>query len=256
MVAVEALVLYQIQKSSRFHHHHSLRLILFIGTLTIHTVESLTKLGTIFKISRSLNDHVIPWIYQTTSFHFENQGFTNFMWLSGPEKRPLIKQITLSFGTWALVHSIRWFAPDEIFSLFDPPMSLKPPAMQYFWRCQIRDLARELHLSVLTIDIHKIPENDVPIIARILPLCFGNVGRVRFVSAGDAINPDDERLKGLRQEKSWEDLCKDAFVRYRNMQYHDQCFSTTRKAASVEALEREMAENRAFFGRTNDSCSE
>lgn len=170
------------------------------------------------------------------------------MLLSGPTNRRHIKQVTLAFGHYALLHCVRWFGPDPVFELFDPPLSLDPPAMQYFWRCQIQDLAKELHLSVLTIDINGIPEQDIPFVARCLRQAFGSVDTVRFITAaGVIVKAEDNSLRYLKPAKTWGELCRDAFERYRRMQWHDHAFSEVRRRTSAEELEYEMEKKKGFF---------
>ena len=221
-----------------------------IGSRSLQFVDSPTQLGTIFRICKVIREHLTPWIFRTTAFHFGDQGMTNFLWLAGPERRPLIKQVTLAFGRYALVHTARWFAPDPVFKLFDPKMALSPPAMQSFWRCQVRDLVATLHLSALTVDVRHVPREDIPFVVSALLLCFGDVDSTRFTHGAHVLQVDDPRLEGLQGSKSWAGLCRDAFDRYRNVQCHDQAFSDKRKACTMEDLNTEMDKDKNFFGQT------
>ncbi|KAF2797065.1 hypothetical protein K505DRAFT_236293 [Melanomma pulvis-pyrius CBS 109.77] len=217
------------------------------GKLVI--VPAPIPLHTAFRISKSVSRHLIPWIYRTTTFHFETTGFTNFLWQSGPTNRPYINKVTLAFGGMAILHCIRWLAPDPIFELFSPPMVTEPPALQYMWRCQIQELAKELHLSILTIDIQNIPTADIPFVVHTLSQCFGSVEKIRITSFGVKVGMDDDRLSGLKSHNTWAGLCKAAFDKYRRDQWF---FGARIKKLSVETLHWEMLSQREFFDQTID----
>ncbi|KAF2463943.1 uncharacterized protein BDR25DRAFT_346955 [Lindgomyces ingoldianus] len=239
--SVGKLELYRPGQSTRFSSYLRSAAKLRLG-------EKVTKLSTIFLISKSLNEHLVPWIYRSTTFHFGTEGFTNFMWLSGPVNRAWIKKVTLAFGEHAPIHCIRWFAPDPIFDLFDPPLTLYPRAMQYFWRCQIQDLVRELHLSILSVDISGLHMQDIPFVAQILRKCFGSVETLNFTWCGTPIHRGDARLGNLDAMDTWAQLCGDIIGRnFRDTVY----FSAARMEASMEDLSKEMAGNCFFSERTN-----
>ncbi|KAF2000638.1 hypothetical protein P154DRAFT_434520 [Amniculicola lignicola CBS 123094] len=212
-----------------------------------HGTGELAHLPKYFLISKGINSYLTPWIYSTTDFGFKTQGFTNFLWRAGPINRTYIRKVTLSFGFWALLHVTRWLAPDPVFELFDPKLSLRPPAMQYFWRCQIQDLAKELHLSVLTIDILKMDTADLPFVSRVIRGSFASIGRVQYMCGGEMLASDDERLSKVDDGISWGQLCRDVFLRYRNVHMHSQAFSRDRIAAGMEGLEKFMEDRAEFF---------
>jgi hypothetical protein len=120
--------------------------------------------------------------------------------------------------------------------------------MQYFWRLQIQDLAKELHLSVLTIDLKDTPVDDIMFVVSILRHCFGSVQRVRFVKSEQTLKPGTEGISEDGEIETWKELCRDAFERYRNNRGHDQCFiSAQRKKGSVEHLLALMKEKDSEF---------
>ncbi|ORX98074.1 hypothetical protein BCR34DRAFT_607053 [Clohesyomyces aquaticus] len=170
-----------------------------------------TPISTVFLISKSLNQHLVPWIYRTTNFYFEDRGLTHFLWTSGPVNRGNIKKLTLEFGSTAVLHCLRWYAPDPIFELFD--ITLGDPK-QYLWRCQIQDLVRELHLSVLDIDIDYIKPEFIPFVARVLRRAFASVQTLRFTVMGVVLRVDDKRLDQVNPEKTWAELCRVISNRY------------------------------------------
>jgi hypothetical protein len=92
-----------------------------------------SKIRDIFLISKTLNTSLVPWFYRSTDFYFETSGMTNFLWCAGPIHRSYIQKITVNFGTYSLLHCLRWLAPDPVFDLFDPPMY---GGLQYLWRIQ------------------------------------------------------------------------------------------------------------------------
>lgn len=196
----------------------------------------------IFLISKELNVHLVPWIYRTTTFQFGTAGFTNFMRFSGPSRRALITKVALSFHTYALVHCIRWFTPDPIFTLFDPIVSnMNEPALQYLWRCEIQDLASELSLRELVIDVQQVATDDIPIIAHLLRRTFRSVDRVTFVDGeGLELGRDDKLLEGLKLKKTWREYCEEVFQRYRQVHYHNYMFGKERRAWSEDDLVREL----------------
>ncbi|KAF2705009.1 hypothetical protein K504DRAFT_506477 [Pleomassaria siparia CBS 279.74] len=212
-------------------------------------VPSCIPLPTVFAISKALSQHLVPWIYRTTTFHFETTGFTNFLWQSGPAKRSHVNKITLSFGNMAILHCIRWLAPDPVFSLFNPPMATNPSALQHLWRCQIQDLAKELHLSVLTIDIQCIPSADISFVVRTLRQCFGSVSQVRYTSAGVEVGIDDARLAELKHRRTWAELCKTAFEKYKMDPWY---FDARIRKMSSDALCWEMKNQSDFFDTLSD----
>ncbi|KAF1951736.1 hypothetical protein CC80DRAFT_495889 [Byssothecium circinans] len=208
--------------------------------------QSNISLATVFKISKFLNESLVPWIFPTTDFYFEITGFTNFLWAIGPTKRALIRHITFDFESLAALHCIRWLAPDPVFELFEPPINTDPPALRYLWRLQIQDLARELHLSTLTLDISSIEAVNVPIVVRILKGAFGSIRFLRFLYNGHIVRPGHHRLRKLGTETSWRQMCRDWYERHRQPPTR-WYMSYERKMEGVEELEKAMDKNSAFF---------
>ena len=177
------------------------------------------------QISKQMNEHLIPYMYHSTDFHFGLTGFTNFLWQAGPINRPQIRRLTFHFGKLALLHCIRWLAPDSVFELLEPPVVTNPRSLQYFWRCQIQDLARELHLLTLTIDVRDIPTADLAMVARILMSSFGSVQRVQFVTTSKSgkttkVDSGAECLATLKEEQTWRQLCAGYWERHKSHQYY------------------------------------
>ncbi|PSN58614.1 hypothetical protein BS50DRAFT_444585, partial [Corynespora cassiicola Philippines] len=139
-----------------------------------------TSLGTLFRVSKTMNEHLVPWIYRTSDFHFGHVGFTNFLWQSGPARRRLIRRLTFEWGGLALLHCVRWLAPDPILNLFQPRVDTDPRGLQYVW-CQIQELSLELHLHTVALDVGGVPPADLVLVARILLSVFGSIDRLVFV---------------------------------------------------------------------------
>ncbi|KAJ4373943.1 hypothetical protein N0V83_002682 [Neocucurbitaria cava] len=215
-------------------------------------VASPISLSTMFRISKAISKHLVPFVYHSTDFHFGLTGFTNFLWQSGPINRPEIKRLTFHFGKLALLHCIRWLAPDPVFELLEPPVVTNPPSLQYFWRCQIQDLVRELNLYTLTVDLRCIPPADIPMVVHILRNAFGSVERMVFVETDrrggtTQVEYDDERLKPAK-ESSWREMCKGYWERHRQHQYF---FKWDLLHATTEDFEKRIEENKGFFYGTN-----
>ncbi|CAO2657589.1 Nn.00g037150.m01.CDS01 [Neocucurbitaria sp. VM-36] len=209
------------------------------------------SLSTMFRISKAINEHLVPFVYHSTDFHFGLTGFTNFLWQSGPINRPEIRRLTFHFGKLALLHCIRWLAPDPVFDLLEPPVVTNPPSLQYFWRCQIQDLVRELHLYSLTIDLRCIPSADVPMVAHILRSAFGSVERMLFIETDKRgsttrVEATDERIERIKmaEEMSWRDMCTGYWERHRQHQYF---FKWDLLRATTEEFEKRMEEDKKFF---------
>lgn len=158
------------------------------------------NLGTMFCISRAITERIRPWIYRSTDFSFGITGFafphptpsfapllnphhsfTSFLWSLCPRNRQHIRRLTFHFRSIALLHCIRWLSPDPIFALFEPPVNTNPPNLQFFWRMQLQDLMREVHLHTLTLDVTGVPVEDIPFVARLLVGAFGSVQNVVFI---------------------------------------------------------------------------
>jgi hypothetical protein len=227
-----------------------------------HTHRSLISIKTMFSISKALNTHLVPWVYRTTHFCFGTTEFTNFLWQIGPLQRAELKHITFAFsfrtGQNALVHFLRWLAPTPIINLFEPPVPTTPPALALFWRCQIQDLARELRLAVLTLDISDIPAEDLPMIARILKKAFVGVERVRFTKSGKPMDLSDATLNTLREKRTWRQECRGLFERQKNdpglFSHHRAnwlAMSLARYKMTMEGFEREMDSESEFFDQVD-----
>ncbi|KAF2729525.1 hypothetical protein EJ04DRAFT_515888 [Polyplosphaeria fusca] len=209
-----------------------------------------TKLSSVLTVSKKINSLICPWVYKTTFFQFTTCGLTNFLWLAGPTNRSNIKKLWLGFGNCALLHALRWLAPDEVFELFDPPLAFFSNGLQLLWRCQIQDLVKTLHLSVLVIDLHSVPWRDIPIVVRVLRQCFGSVETVRFNLGWTQLTMDDALLGNLKHQFTWAQLCRDAYARCRNDRHYAGCFGAKRILDGPEGLERDIAANLEFFTRT------
>jgi hypothetical protein len=211
--------------------------------------NSSISISTMLRVCKALNAHMAPWIYRTTRFQFELTGFTNFLWISGPTNRTNLRRVTFKFSSLAPLHCLRWLSPDPVFLLFDPPAYTSPHGLQYFWRCQIQDLARELNLHTLTLDLHGVEPNHVQMVVRILRQAFGSVKYVNFLEDGKDISENDWRLQGLGEKKSWRTMCKEWFETHKaNGGY----MSDERRWKSIEDLESDMDAKKDFFDTVDD----
>lgn len=206
-------------------------------------------ISVMLRVCRSINEHMAPWIYRTTKFQFELTGFTNFLWLSGPFNRTNLRRVTFKFSSLALLHCLRWLSPDPVFMLFDPPAYTSPHGLQYFWRCQIQDLARELNLHTLTLDLQGVEPHHVQMIVRILRQAFGSVKYVRFIEDGKDIGEGHWRLQGLYERKSWREMCREWFEAHRG---NGGYMSDDRRWKMREELEKDMDADRDFFDSFDD----
>lgn len=207
------------------------------------------SLSNLFRINKNVNMHLIPFIYHSTDFHFGLTGFTNFLWQSGPTKRHEIRRLTFHFGKLALLHCIRWLAPDPVFSLFEPPVATNPRALQYFWRCQIQDLVKDLHLFSLTFNIKQIPKADLSMIVAIMKAAFGSIQQIRFIEtdANGVARPvelDDERLTGVRRRWTWRELCMQYYEIHR---IHSYFFKFELLKSQAEDVQAFMDKDGEFF---------
>lgn len=85
--------------------------------------------------------------------------------------------MTFNFGQYALLHVLRWFSPDAVFELFDPPTY---GGLQYLWRLQLQDLLKEVHLNQLTLVLDNMPAGDMRPVVMMILSCLGNVETLRF----------------------------------------------------------------------------
>ncbi|KAH5280240.1 hypothetical protein HBI72_017450 [Parastagonospora nodorum] len=207
------------------------------------------SLSTLFRVSKNITDHLQTHIYHSTDFHFGLTGFTNFLWQSGPEKRHEIRRLTFHFGKLALLHCIRWLAPDAIFLLFEPPVATNPRSLQYFWRCQIQDLVKDLHLFTLTVDIKQIDRTDLPMMIAIMKSAFGSIEKLRFVETDNKgittpVTLDDKRLSELRKKHTWRQMCLEYYEAHR---VHSYFYKFELLKGQVKDLEAIMAKENTFF---------
>jgi hypothetical protein len=211
--------------------------------------DSPITISTMLRVCKTLNAHMAPWIYRTTKFQFELTGFTNFLWISGPANRTNLRRVTFKFSSLAPLHCLRWLSPDPVFLLFDPPAYTSPHGLQYFWRCQIQDLARELNLHTLTLDLQGVEPNHVQMVVRILRQAFGSVKHVKFLEDGKEVPENHSQLRGLGEKKSWRMMCREWFETYKaNAGY----MSDERRWKSSEDLESDMDAEKDFFDTVDD----
>lgn len=207
------------------------------------------SLSRMFQISKATNKHLVPYIYHSTDFHFGLTGFTNFLWQVGPTHRPEIRRLTFHFGKLALLHCIRWLAPDPVFELLEPPVVTTPRSLQFFWRCQIQDLVRDLNLLTLTINLKGVPSEDVPMVIRILKNAFGGLERLLFVETDKYGNSKsvefDDRTTELFDKQSWREMCRGYYERHRIHQYYLKWDLLRMETDELEDL---MDEDKDFFG--------
>jgi hypothetical protein len=224
------------------------------------------SLSTLFRVSKDMTMHMRPYIYHSTDFQFGLTGyvsrfshlpaltnlmtrFTNFLWQSGPTNRREIRRLTFHFGKLALLHCIRWLAPDPVFSLLEPPVATNPRSLQYFWRCQIQDLVKDLNLLTLTINIQQITKSDIVMIIAIMKCAFGSIEKIRFVEtdktgATIAVDVDDERLGGLKRQHTWRQMCLNYYQAHR---IHSYFFKFELLKGQVEDVENIMVKESEFF---------
>lgn len=203
------------------------------------------SLSTMFQISKRMTQHLLPFVLHATDFHFGLTGFTNFLWQSGPANRAEVRRLTFHFGRLALLHCIRWMAPDAVFELFEPPVATNPRSLQYFWRCQIQELAKELYLLTLTIDIRMLPKEDIPMVVAILRYAFGGVEKLLFVDGDNGrMEVGVESLEGLQGKQTWREMCVGYYQRHRTSSYY---FKFEMLKGNLEDLEKTMDEDTEFF---------
>ncbi|KAB2107576.1 hypothetical protein AG0111_0g3849 [Alternaria gaisen] len=210
------------------------------------------SLSTMLRISRHIYTTMQPYIFHSTTFHFGLSGTTNFLWQSGPVHRPQIRRLAFHFGKNALLHCVRWLAADPIFDLLEPPQPNGGSGLPLFWRCQLRALAKEVHLLELVVDIEGIPKADIAMVVRILRGVFGSVERVRFVDGAapgktEVVDKGDERLAGLGKG-SWRDMVKGYIERYRRqIGWHNWHFKMDLVPLKEEEVDDLMDKEMEFF---------
>ena len=130
--------------------------------------KSPVSLSTLLRISPVITQTLQPHILHRTAFHFGLTGITNFLWQLGPVNRSHVRRLAFHFGRGALLHCMRWLAPDPIFDLLQPPVQREMGGLPHFWRCQLRALVHGLHLGELIIDVKIVPSADLPKAVRTL----------------------------------------------------------------------------------------
>jgi hypothetical protein len=175
--------------------------------------------------------------------------FTNFLWQSGPTNRHEIRRLTFHFGKLALLHCIRWLAPDTIFSLFEPPVATNPRSLQYFWRCQIQDLVKDLDLFTLTLNIKQIETADILMMVSIMKNAFGSMAKIKFIETDKngvttPVEMSDERLSGLSGQHTWREMCLNYYQTHR---IHSYFFKFELLKGDEQNLETLMAQDEKFF---------
>jgi hypothetical protein len=136
-----------------------------------------------------------------------------------------------------------------VFSLFEPPVATNPRSLQYFWRCQIQDLVKDLNLFTLTLNIKQIPIADVLMIVAIMKNAFGSMGKIHFVETDKngttiPVEMSDERLRGLNEKHTWKEMCLNYYQTHR---IHSYFFKFELLKGQVEDLESLMAQDVKFF---------
>jgi hypothetical protein len=214
--------------------------------------ERAISVSTLLRISRPIHDTMRTYILHSTTFHFGLSGTTNFLWQLGPIYRPHVRRLAFHFGKNALLHCVRWLAADSIFEFLEPPQPNGGSGLPLFWRCQLRALAKELHLLELVVDVEGIPKADLAMVVRILRGVFGSVERVKFVEGlaprkTEVLERDDERLAGVGKG-NWRELVKGYIERYeRQIGWHNWHFRMDLvglKESEVNAL---MDKEEEFF---------
>ncbi|KAF3040351.1 hypothetical protein E8E12_009217 [Didymella heteroderae] len=223
------------------------------ASLSLSPPVTISKL---FRISKRINEHMVPHIFRTTNFHFGMTGFTNFLWQIGPTNRSHLQNLTLRFGKASLLHCVRWLAPDPLWELFEPPVATNPPGLTYFWRCQLQDLMKELTFLSLTIDIRDVPPADVPMLVRILKSAIGSIQHIRVIDdlgtkkEPHVCNQALHRRFPDFQEPTWRELGLKYHADHKHLRWHmrHKWAHTGRDEVDVRPVLNEwMDHNRAFF---------
>ncbi|KAF2814762.1 uncharacterized protein BDZ99DRAFT_494675 [Mytilinidion resinicola] len=201
---------------------------------------SIAKLLT---LSRSINCHITPWFFRTTTFHFGTQHLTTFLRQIGPINRSELRKLSFSFGRYALIHVLRFFTPNQVFELFNPLLT----PQQHFWRVLLQDSMRELNLAVLTIKVDHIIKRDVSAIEKSLVTSFGSVGRVKFEKMGMQIEAASYRGGKEFEKKTWYQHTQDIFERYCQGRESDKIFGKAQLKGTIEDLETKMQDDLEFF---------
>ncbi|KAF1838727.1 hypothetical protein BDW02DRAFT_621537 [Decorospora gaudefroyi] len=193
---------------------------------------------TMLRLSKQIHATMSPYLYHSTTFHFGLTGLTHFLWRAGPTHRPQIRRLAFHFGKLALLHVIRWLAPDPVFDLLEPPVVTSPSALKDFWRCQVRELAQQVCLDFLLVDIQGIPDPDLGLLVRVLGDAFGGTARVAWCEGEVRLGEGDGRVKGAVEKAGccWRVLVREYLERYRGFQYFVKADLVGRRVDEVEAL--------------------
>ncbi|EMD89948.1 hypothetical protein COCC4DRAFT_77920 [Bipolaris maydis ATCC 48331] len=214
--------------------------------------KSPISLSALLRISPTITSTMQPYILHRTAFHFGLTGTTNFLWQLGPTNRPHLRRLAFHFGRGALLHCVRWLAPDPIFELLQPPVQKDMGGLPYFWRCQLRTLAKELHLTELIIGVQTMPHTDIAMVARIMKESFGSVEKVSFIESfldgsTKLLDSADSRLEGVGKG-SWRDMTRGYVERYkRQVGWHNYHFGLEVAGMTDVELERKMDAESEFF---------
>lgn len=205
----------------------------------------------LLRISKSINEHMTAHIFNSTCFQFGTTGFTNFLWQIGPTNRSHLRSLSFRFGKGSLLHCVRWLAPDAFWELFQPPVTTDPPSLAQFWRCQIRDLMRELTLLKLTIDIRDVPPTDVPLLVRVLKSAMGSTHQIRIIDKIGSGKDQQVLTQALHrrfpgfEEPTWRELALRYYADYKHLRWH--MLKNLSRIGVRPVLEESMDHNRAFF---------
>lgn len=214
--------------------------------------KSPISLSTLLRISPAITDTMQPYILHRTAFHFGLTGTTNFLWQLGPDNRTHVRRLAFHFGRSALLHCVRWLAPDQLFDLLQPPVQKEMGGLPHFWRCQLRALVHELHLTELIIDIQIVPSEDIPMVVRALKDSFGSVEKISFVESHldgtiKALGSSDVRLQGVGKG-TWRDMTNGYVERYkRQVGWHNYHFALEIASMTKEELDKRMDADTGFF---------
>lgn len=208
----------------------------------------------LFRISKTINERMTPHIFRSTNFHFGITGFTKFLWQLGPINRSRLQHLTFHFGRGSLLHCIRWLAPDKVYRMFEPPVVTSPANLTYFWRCQLRDLMKELSLLTLTIDIRDVPSADVAMLVRILETVLGSVERIRLISNHVRAPDNNEectielptRFRNLPRS-TWRQLSLGYYFHYKREKFHMRQVWQVADIDVSPLMQVFMDEDKAFF---------
>jgi len=146
---------------------------------------------------------------------------------------------------------MRWLSPDELYEILEPPhQNYTQPGLPRFWRCQLRALAKEVHLLELTIDIKGVPRSEIAMMIRIVVAAFGSVERVKIIETSlreptKVLAKDDERLLTVGKE-TWREMTKGYVERYQK-HWHSLHLKKGLGEMSMDELDGLMDKEKEFF---------